>query len=217
MSGPRKKAYSIEFKLGVVRRAETSSIRAVAREAGVDEKRVREWKAQEMELAEMQEKQGRMLCRVRKLLPGGGEKVHFPQQEKVIADRILQHREQHVRVMHRDVAHITKEVVSDPSFKTSLGWIAKFMRWWGFVTRVKTTAGQSLPSNVNKCIIDYVTTCRKQRAKHQLLTCIANMGETAVWADMPGNSTIDVQGAHTVQIATTGHDKQCHNLLSNIW
>ena len=34
------------------------------------------------------------------------------------------------------------------------------------------------------------------------------MDETAIWADMPGNSTIEVRGAHTVQIATTGHDKQ---------
>ena len=34
------------------------------------------------------------------------------------------------------------------------------------------------------------------------------MDETAVWADMPGNSIIEVRGAHTVQIATTGHDKQ---------
>eukprot|EP00731_Ephydatia_muelleri_P001362 Em0001g1362a len=180
MSGRRKKAYSVEFKLSVVSKTETSSIRAVAREAGVDEKRVHEWKGQEMELEEMMQKQGKM-------------------------------RTLHVRVLRRDVARIAKEIITDPHFSASPGWISKFMRRYRFVTsyRVKTTAGQSLPKNVSERIIDYVTNCRKRITRNQLpLNCIANMDETAVWADMPGNSTIEVRGAHTVQIATTGHDKQ---------
>ena len=209
MSGRRKKAYSVEFKLSVVSKTETSSIRAVAREAGVDEKRVREWKGQEMELEEMMQKQGKMVCKVRKRIRGGGRKVHFPKQEKLIAERILQQRALHVRVLRRDVARIAKEIITDPHFSASPGWISKFMRRYRFVTRVKTTAGQSLPKNVSERIIDYVTNCRKRITRNQLpLNCIANMDETAVWADMPGNSTIEVRGAHTVQIATTGHDKQ---------
>ena len=55
----------------------TSSIRAVAREAGVDEKRVREWKGQEMELEEMMQKQGKMVCKVRKRIRGGGRIYSF--------------------------------------------------------------------------------------------------------------------------------------------
>ena len=54
----------MEFKLSVVSKTETSSIRAVAREAGVDEKRVREWKGQEMELEEtMQKRKARWYAR----------------------------------------------------------------------------------------------------------------------------------------------------------
>ena len=97
MSGRRKKAYSVEFKLSVISKTETSSIRAVAREAGVDEKRVREWKGQEMELEEMMQKQGKMVCKVRKRIRGGGRKVHFTKQEKLIAERMLQQRALHVR------------------------------------------------------------------------------------------------------------------------
>ena len=47
MSGRRKKAYSVTFKLSVVSKTETCSIRAVAREAGVDEKRVRKCELEE--------------------------------------------------------------------------------------------------------------------------------------------------------------------------
>eukprot|EP00731_Ephydatia_muelleri_P012549 Em0006g1443a len=210
MSGPiRKKSYSVVFKLQVVSKTETSSIRAAAREAGVDEKRVCEWKKQEMELEELMKKQGKIACKVRKRLSGGGRKVQFPVQEKLIARRILQQRALHVRVLRRDVARFAKEIITNPSFKASPGWISQFMRRHKFVTRVKTTAGQSLPKNVSDRIVDYVTTCSKRIRRNQLpLPCIANMDETAIWADMPGHSTIEVRGTHTVQISTTGHDKQ---------
>ena len=137
------------------------------------------------------------------------QKSAFPKQEKLIAERILQQRALHARVLRRDVARIAKEIITNPHFSASLGWISEFMRRYRFVTRVKTTAGQSLPKNVSERIIDYVTNCRKRITRNQLpLNCIANMDDTAVWADLPGNSTIEVRGAHTVQIATTGHDKQ---------
>lgn len=111
MSGPiRKKSYSVVFKLRIVSKTETSSIRAAAKEAGVDKKRVREWKKQEMELEEMMKKQGEIACKVRKRLSGGGRKVQFPVQEKLIARRILQQRALHVRVVRRDVARFAKDI-----------------------------------------------------------------------------------------------------------
>src|ERR1700728_2522868 len=36
---------------------------------------------------------------------------------------------------------------------------------------------------------------------------IYNMDETAIYLDAPGKTTIDVIGAHTVEIATTDHEK----------
>ena len=169
MSGPiRKKSYSVVFKLQVVSKTETSSIRAAAREAGVDEKRVREWKKQEMELKEMMKKQGKIACKARKRLSGGGRKVQFPVQEKLIARRILQQRALHVRVLRRDVARFAKDIITNPSFKASPGWISRFMRRHKFVTRVKTTAVQSLPKNVSERIVDYVTTCSKRIRRNQL-------------------------------------------------
>ena len=137
--------------------------------------------------------------------------MHFPKQEKLIAKRhFTTESPACLRVAQGcRSSRIAKEIITNPHFIASPGWISKFMRRYRFVTRVKTTAGQSLPKNVSERIIDYVTNCRKRITRNQLpLNCIANMDETAVWADMPGNSTIKVRGAHTVQIATTGHDKQ---------
>ena len=141
----------MEYKFSVVSKTETSSIRAVAREAGVDEKRVREWKGQEMELEEIMQKQGKMVCKVRKRIRGGGRKVHFPKQEKLIAERILQQRALHVRVLRRDALVSPKRSLPiHISVFHLAGWISKFMRRYRFVTRVKTTAGQSLPKNVSE-------------------------------------------------------------------
>ncbi|KAL5475173.1 hypothetical protein EMCRGX_G027240 [Ephydatia muelleri] len=149
----------------------------------------------------------------------GLKKGLLPRMSKMLSEQlddfqqlmliVLQKRALHVRVLRRDVARFAKEIITNPSFKASPGWISRFMRRHKFVTRVKTTAGQSLPKNVSDRIVDYVTTCSKRIRRNQLpLPCIANMDETAIWADMPGNSTIEVRGAHTVQISTTGHDKQ---------
>ena len=123
--------------------------------------------------------------------------MHFPKQEKLIAERILQQRALHVRVLRRDVACIAKEIITNPHFSASPGWISKFMRRYRFVTRVKTTAGQSLPKSVSERIIDYVTDCHKLITRNQLpLNCIANMDETAVWADMQAIQPLMCEG-HT--------------------
>ena len=125
------------------------------------------------------------------------EKGSVPGTRKIDCAPHLATESLHVRVLRRDVARFAKDIITNLCFKASPGWISRFMRRHKFVTRVKTTAGQSLPKNVSERIVDYVTTCSKRIRRNQLpLPCIANMDETAIWADMPGNSTIEVRGAH---------------------
>ena len=49
------------------------------------------------------------------------------------------------------------------------------------------------------------TKCERQGIPNGL---IGNMDKTAIWADMPTNSTVDVRGSTSVLILTTGHEKQ---------
>ena len=37
---------------------------------------------------------------------------------------------------------------------------------------------------------------------------IDNMDETAIWADMPGEYTVELKGVKSVPILTTGHEKK---------
>ena len=80
------------------------------------------------------------------------------------------------------------------------------MRRHKFVTRVKTTAGQSLPKNVSERIVDYVTTCSKRIS--YLSPALPTWTKQQFGLICQVIPLLEVRGAHTVQIATTGHDKQ---------
>ena len=114
-------------------------------------------------------------------------------------------------------------MIQDPDFKASRGWIDRFMRDWGFTIRMKTTVGQHLPPDVCSKVFDFVRVlCRARQVKHTPPAAIANMDETAIWADMPGNTTVEKIGATSVPLLTTGHEKEritvCLSaLLASAW
>ncbi|GFX66183.1 pogo transposable element with KRAB domain [Trichonephila clavipes] len=65
-----------------------------------------------------------------------------------------------------------------------------------------------LPKDVDNKLISfqkYVIGLRKQ--KKYLLSHIGNMDESPVTFEMIGNKTIDMKGAKTIHIKTTGHEK----------
>ena len=39
------------------------------------------------------------------------------------------------------------------------------------------------------------------------MDAIINMGETAIWYDMPGNTTLNAKGEKSVLLQTSGHEK----------
>ena len=59
MSGPIERRLAFKLSVVSIKQRHACSIRAVAREAGVHEKRVREWLSQEIELEEMMQKHAR--------------------------------------------------------------------------------------------------------------------------------------------------------------
>ena len=102
----------------------------------------------------------------------------------------------------------TASLTNNPEFKASRGWISNFMKRHDFVIRRRTTTGQSLPPHLADKVVSFVKFCDSQRAQHKLLRCdIGNMDETAIWSDMPGNTSVDKRGVKMVPLLTTGHEK----------
>ena len=74
--------------------------------------------------------------------------------------------------------------------------------------RRKTTTAQNLPRDlVDKTAAFHRQIIRLRRRYNYEAYRIGNMDETAIYLDMPGESTLDETGTRSVLIRTTGHDK----------
>ena len=83
------------------------------------------------------------------------------------------------------------------------------MRRNNLTVRMRTTTGQRLPKDALQKIASVVKFCEKQRCECGFsLSSIANMDETPIWADMPSETTVEIQGSKIVPIKSTGHEKQ---------
>ena len=125
----KRKCYDATYKLVVVSRTDQQSMRATAKEFGINEKQVREWCRQKPELIKMcAEGHGK-----RTRCSGGGMRPLYSVQEEAIAQRILHLQELHLCVLRKDISVFAKEEITDPTFHASAGWVARFMKRWGFV------------------------------------------------------------------------------------
>ena len=103
---------------------------------------------------------------------------------------------------------ITKEL-GYADFKASNGWCTRFMNRHGLCLRQRMHIAQKLPKDVEDKVMNFhkfVIDLRKSQQFH--LRAIGNMDETPMFFDMPGNRMVDVKGASTVSIKTSGAEKQ---------
>ena len=82
------------------------------------------------------------------------------------------------------------------------------MRRNGLSLRRKTTTAQQDPERLIDKLISYILQARRLsiKFKYQPSNIIA-MDETPVWNVMVSNTTVDKQGAKSVCLKTTGHEK----------
>ncbi|MGH0134381.1 UNVERIFIED_CONTAM: hypothetical protein FKN15_059083 [Acipenser sinensis] len=144
----------------------------------------------------------------KKRLYGGDVTLAHSDIEVELINWILQQRQRPLRVTRKAVGWKAKLMCTTPSFKASRGWIEKFMRQNSLTIRAKTTTGQRLPEHLTEKVAQFVHFCQTQKEHLQLsLSDIGGMDETAIWADMPGQSTVEFCGVKQVPILTTGHEK----------
>ena len=82
------------------------------------------------------------------------------------------------------------------------------MRHDGFSLRRKTTTVQQDPERLINKLILYILHSRRLSIKFKYPnSSIIVMDETSIWNDMVSNTTIDKQGAKSVCLKITGHEK----------
>ena len=98
-----KQSYTLAFKKNAVEMAKKSNNRTVARDLGVDEKRIREWRSLASRLEEMTNASVKNSSK-RFRLQGGGRKPLLQDIEQTIADWVVQQRMAYHRVTRRGIA-----------------------------------------------------------------------------------------------------------------
>ena len=145
-------------------------------------------------------------------LDGAGEKPLAPEMEDVLLEWIHSGRLKGLRVsrklIRRKALHLSNEQQNMEDFTASSGWIKKFMRRHGLSLRRKITVAQKDPEQLVDKLVVYVLQARILSKCFGYQPCnIIAMDETAVWADMTSETTVESKGSRTVCLKRTGHEK----------
>ena len=100
-------------------------------------------------------------------------------------------------------------------FAGTTSWCERFMRRNGLCMCIKTTIAQKLPHEYEIKIIEfhkYVINMRKKELCFEIGQ-LGIMDEVPLTFDVPSNKIVDVKGAKTVMIKTSGNEKMCYTVV----
>lgn len=202
----KHESYTVKFKINVAKYAKEHTISETSRTFNIDRKRIREWKKQ-FEAGQFNES----LMTVKRL-PGAGRKVKNEHLDKDIFEWFCERRTSGIRITGKQlILEAQRRFIAsgDLTFKGSRGWLQKWMKRHSVSMREKTTVAQRMPEHVEEKIVSFHKfVIRMRKMRNYPVKCIGNMDETAVYFDMPGNSTLHHKGEKSVIIRTTGHEKE---------
>ena len=200
----KRTSYSATFKKKVIAFADAHGNRAAGREFVVDEKNVRRWKSQRMQLSK---------CIGPKKCFRGPKTGRYPELEAEVVNFVKERRDRQLVVTSEIIQLKALDIARQRNiprreFKAARGWVERFMQRNGFSLRRRTSISQKLPADFEEKLVNfqkYVIGLR--RAKDYLLGQIGNTDQTPVFFDMPSNYTINEKGAKEVRLRTTGGEK----------
>lgn len=199
---PKRKSYTADFKLQVIKYAKENGNRAAGREFSVGETSVREWRKDETELESMNPRK-----RARR-----GGKARWPHLEANLVKWILAQRENNRAVstvaIKAKARLLASEMKLDDFKGGSYNWVYKFMRRNNLSMRARTTVGQRLPDDWEKKLDDFREFVHKEISQHDLSPDdVINMDEVPMVFDIPPTRSVAEVGVKTVAVATTGHER----------
>ncbi len=185
----------------VVKYAEEHGKRAAARKFEVATSSVCLWCVQKNELEKMP----------RKKMARRGKAAAHPDIEKELVNYILESRSAGLAVATAVVRIKAKEIARQrgiTDFKASPGWCFRFLRRHNISIRRRTHISQKLPSDYDDKLLSFQKFVIQTRKRlNPPLHLIGNADQTPLTFDIPSNTTLNVKGASTVSVQTTGHEK----------
>lgn len=204
-SKPSKKvraAYTIAKKQQVVKYAKEHSIYQACKHFHLSPGTIGPWMKIDFS------KENIVLFRV----AGSGRKLSYPiEKEEQLVAWVLEQRDVHLAVT---IQHIIDQAIltiqpSTPSFQGTRGWVQKFMRRNNLSLRAKTSIAQKLPAALEEKMATFLRSVQEARKQSKYPdNMIVNMDETPMYFDMTTNKTVNLKGAKTVSVRSTGADKR---------
>ena len=198
---PKRKSYTAQFKLQIIKYAAENGNRATERKFGVSEKLVRDWrKAEETLIAMKKTKKANRGLKAR--WPELEERVHRWVIEQRAAGRGLS------TVQLRLHAQVVAKEMNITDFAGGPSWCYRFMQRNHLSIRARTTVCQKLPPNFQAQIDSFRAFIEEQVNTHNVLPDhIVNMDEVPLTFDIPMNRSVEEKGQKSVSIVTTGHER----------
>ena len=104
--------------------------------------------------------------------------------------------------------------MSITDFAGTISWCERFMRRNGLCIRTKTTIAQKLAREYKRKIIEFHKLVINMRKKlHFEIGQLGSMDEVPLMFDVPSNKTVDVKGAKTIMIKTSGNEKTHYTVV----
>uniref|UniRef100_A0AAR2LC38 HTH CENPB-type domain-containing protein n=1 Tax=Pygocentrus nattereri TaxID=42514 RepID=A0AAR2LC38_PYGNA len=183
----KRKSYSADYKLQVVKYAAENGNRAAERKFGVTEKLVRDWRKAEVSLTAMKKTKK----------ANRGLKARWPQLEERVRTWVLEQRAAGrglSTVQLRLHAQVVAKEMNINDFAGGPSWCYRFMQRNRFSIRARTTMSQKLPADVQAKVDSFREFVEKHVTEHNVtLDHIINMDEVPLTFDIPmgRNSFVD--------------------------
>ena len=199
--GKQRTAYTTKEKLAAIKFAEAHGNRAAQREFGINESNIREWRKKKDRLAKLPKSK----------MADRGSKAHHPELEEELMAYVTDRRRRGVGVSTRELRKEAKKIAKRQKITTfggSVNWVYAFLRRHNLSIRRRTHIAQKLPGDYEDKLTEFQQFIIRQRKQHDYdLSQIGNADQTPLTFDMPYNTTVDTKGAKSVQLNTTGNEK----------
>ncbi|GFU30538.1 pogo transposable element with KRAB domain [Trichonephila clavipes] len=197
----KRVSYTADFKLNAVEKANEVENREAARFFNVNESNIRLWRRNKTNFEN---------CDRRKRADRRG-KPHWPELEAEINKWILKERDDGKAVWTVSIrmkARVIAREMNIVNFSGGPTWCYRFMKRNNLVVRSHSTVGQKLPDDWGKKSDDFLTFCRQIIVENNFTEdLIFNMEEVPLSFDIPPTRTVDIQGASSIPINTTGNER----------
>ncbi|GFS70291.1 pogo transposable element with KRAB domain [Trichonephila clavipes] len=197
----KRVSYTADFKLNAVEKANEVGNREAARLFNVDKSNIRLWRRNKTNFEN---------CDRRKRADRRG-KPHWPELEEEINKWILKETDDGKAVSTVNIrmkARVIAREMNIVNFSGGPTWCYRFMKRNNLVVRSRSTIGQKLPDDWGKKSDDFLTFCKQIIVENNFTEdLIFNMDEVPLSFDIPPTRTVDVQGASSILINTTGNER----------